>query len=128
MTDGDDTAQSGKYDQTFFLDLAAKGKDAWNAWRRDPTNKDVQATFAGVDFSQPPNDEINFEGVESATSSTVPNADGGGAVTWAKFRESPNQFLHQAEPSSRERASVWPPGLIAPTSVTGLGSLARPSM
>ena len=45
MTDGDDTAQSGKYDQTFFLGLAAKGKDEWNKWRSDPANKDVHVTF-----------------------------------------------------------------------------------
>jgi len=34
-------AERRKYDQAFFLDLAAKGKNAWNAWRRDPANKDV---------------------------------------------------------------------------------------
>jgi hypothetical protein len=55
---------SEKYDQAFFLDLAAKGKDAWNAWRRDPTNKDVRVTFAGVDFSQAPKDQIDFSGFE----------------------------------------------------------------
>jgi uncharacterized protein YjbI with pentapeptide repeats len=59
-TDG----QSKKYDQEFFLALAAKGKDAWNAWRRDPANKDVPVTFAGVDFSVAPNDQINFSGFE----------------------------------------------------------------
>ena len=32
---GDDPpAKNPKYDQDFFLALAAKGKDAWNAWRR----------------------------------------------------------------------------------------------
>jgi hypothetical protein len=55
---------SEKCDQTFFLDLAAKGKDAWNAWRRDPNNKDVRVTFAGVDFSQAPKDQIDFSGFE----------------------------------------------------------------
>jgi len=53
-----------KYSQAFFLDLATKGKDAWNAWRRDPTNKDVRVTFAGVDFSQAPKDQIDFSGFE----------------------------------------------------------------
>jgi uncharacterized protein YjbI with pentapeptide repeats len=53
---------SDKYDQAFFLDLAAKGKDAWNAWRRDPTNKDMRVTFAGVDFSEAPKDQIDFSG------------------------------------------------------------------
>jgi hypothetical protein len=52
------------YDQEFFLDLAAKGKDAWNAWRRDPTNKNVRVTFAGIDFSQAQKDGIDFSGFE----------------------------------------------------------------
>lgn len=55
---------SKKYDQDFFLDLAAKGKDAWNAWRPDPANKDVRVTFKGVDFSEPPRDQIDFSGFE----------------------------------------------------------------
>ena len=57
-------AEEPKYDQDFFLALAAKGKDAWNAWRRDPANKDVRVTFAGVDFSESPRDEIDFSGFE----------------------------------------------------------------
>jgi uncharacterized protein YjbI with pentapeptide repeats len=73
MGDGDEAApgdeppaedSSKKYDQDFFLDLAAKGKDAWNAWRRDPANKDVRVTFAGVDFRETPRDEIGFSGFE----------------------------------------------------------------
>jgi hypothetical protein len=56
------TAQ--KYNQAFFLALAAKGKDAWNAWRRNPANKRVCVTFAGIDFSETPRDEINFSGFE----------------------------------------------------------------
>ena len=46
MADGDGT-KPGKYDQAFFLALAAKGEDEWNKWRRDPANKDVRVTFAG---------------------------------------------------------------------------------
>jgi uncharacterized protein YjbI with pentapeptide repeats len=55
---------SKKHDPDFFLALAAKGKDAWNAWRRDPANKDVRVTFAGIDFSEAPRDEIDFSGFE----------------------------------------------------------------
>jgi hypothetical protein len=55
---------SKKYDQAFFLDLAMKGKDAWNAWRRDPANEDVRVTFAGIDFSEAPRDRIDFSGFE----------------------------------------------------------------
>jgi hypothetical protein len=54
------TAQ--KYDQAFFLDLAEKGKDTWNAWRL--AYKDVRVTFAGVDFSVAPLDQIDFAGYE----------------------------------------------------------------
>jgi hypothetical protein len=73
MGDGDEAApgdeplaaeSSKKHDQAFFLDLAAKGKDAWNAWRRNPANKDVHVTFADTDFSQAPRDEIDFSGFE----------------------------------------------------------------
>gem|GEM_PF-4568779 len=46
MVDGDETAPG---DGAFFLALAAKGKEAWNAWRRDPANKGVYVTFKGVD-------------------------------------------------------------------------------
>jgi hypothetical protein len=53
-----------KYDQAFFLALAVKGKDAWNAWRRYPANKDVTVTFAGIDFSDAPRDGIDFSGFE----------------------------------------------------------------
>jgi hypothetical protein len=64
-TPGDEPpAEKPKYDQAFFLALAAKGKDEWNAWRRDPANKDVRVTFAGVDFSEPPRDGIDFSGFE----------------------------------------------------------------
>jgi hypothetical protein len=50
------------YDQEFFLALAAKGKDAWNAWQRDPANKDARVTFEAVDFSEAPKDRIDFSG------------------------------------------------------------------
>ena len=64
MVDGDDAAKSGKYDQAFFLALAAKGKEHWNTWRRDPANKDVHVTFADADFSEAPRDQIDFSGFE----------------------------------------------------------------
>jgi len=38
-TPGDKSrAKEPKLDQAFFLALAEQGKDAWNAWRRDPAN------------------------------------------------------------------------------------------
>jgi Pentapeptide repeats (9 copies) len=52
------------YDQDFFLALAVKGKEAWNAWRRDPANKDVHVNFRGIDFSEAPRDKIDFSGFE----------------------------------------------------------------
>jgi uncharacterized protein YjbI with pentapeptide repeats len=55
---------SKKYDQEFFIALALKGKDAWNAWRRDPANGKVRVTFVGIDFSEAPRDRIDFSGFE----------------------------------------------------------------
>ncbi|WGJ13475.1 hypothetical protein QEV83_12290 [Methylocapsa sp. D3K7] len=56
--------QSNEHVKAFFLDLAAKGKEEWNAWRRDPANKEVRVTFAGIDFRETPRDEIDFSGFE----------------------------------------------------------------
>jgi uncharacterized protein YjbI with pentapeptide repeats len=56
--------QSDEHVKAFFLDLAAKGKDAWNEWRRDRANEDVHVTFAGIDFSKAPLDGIDFSGFE----------------------------------------------------------------
>ena len=64
MVDGDGAAKSGKYDQAFFLDLAAKGKEAWNTWRRVPANRYEHVTFAGVDFSEGSRGQIEFSGFE----------------------------------------------------------------
>jgi hypothetical protein len=65
ITPGDEPpAEQPKYDQAFFLALAAKGKEAWNAWRRDPANEKVRVTFFGIDFSEAPRDEIDFSGFE----------------------------------------------------------------
>jgi hypothetical protein len=71
MGDGDETnpsdeplAENPNYDQDFFLALAAKGKEAWNAWRRDPANKNVRVTFAGIDISEAQRDGIDFSGFE----------------------------------------------------------------
>lgn len=72
MAEGNKTAkaqestdvQSNEHVKIFFLDLATKGKEAWNEWRRNPANKDVPVTFAGVDFREAPRDEIHFAGFE----------------------------------------------------------------
>lgn len=75
MADGDKTEpeeqayaeeQANEHVKAFFLDLAAKGKDAWNAWRRDPMNEYVRVNFAGVDFSKASLDTIDFSGFELA--------------------------------------------------------------
>ncbi len=66
MADAEDPSK--KYDQAFFLNLAEKGKDAWNTWRRDPANEKLRVTFAGIDFSEAPRDEIDFSGFEFGNS------------------------------------------------------------
>jgi hypothetical protein len=74
---------SGKYDQDFFLALAAKGKDEWNRWRRNPANEDVRVTFEGVDFSEPPRDQIDFSGFEFGTYANF---------SWCKWRGPRSKF------------------------------------
>jgi hypothetical protein len=65
ITPGDEpSTENPKYDQAFFLKLAAKGKDVWNAWRRDSANKDVRVTFHCADFFFDPWDQIDFSGFE----------------------------------------------------------------
>ncbi|MGI8568195.1 MAG: hypothetical protein ACR2KT_03505 [Methylocella sp.] len=83
-------AEKPKYNQAFFLDLAAKGKDAWNKWRRDPANKYVRVTFAGVDFSETPRDEIDFSGFEFGHGADFSGCSWRGAEL--KFQEDPEAF------------------------------------
>jgi hypothetical protein len=79
-------SEKPKYDQAFFLALALKGKDVWNKWRRDPANKDVRVTFAGVNFSQPPNDSINFEGFKFGDGADLSVCKWRG-VEWVEIQE-----------------------------------------
>jgi uncharacterized protein YjbI with pentapeptide repeats len=80
-----------RHNQTFFLALAAKGKDAWNAWRRDPANKDVRVTFAGTDFSEAPRDRIDFSGFEFGGFADFSGCKWRG-VEWREIREDPKGF------------------------------------
>ena len=77
---------SKKYDQAFFIVLAAKGKEAWNAWRRDPANKDVRVTFKGIDFSEVPRDRIDFSGFEFGHHADFSGCKWRG-VEWREIRE-----------------------------------------
>jgi uncharacterized protein YjbI with pentapeptide repeats len=78
-------------DQEFFLALAAKGKDEWNKWRRDPANKRVRVTFEGIDFSQAPRDQINFEGFEFGDGANFSLCKWRGVV-WAEIANDPKAF------------------------------------
>jgi hypothetical protein len=82
---------SKKYDQAFFFALAAKGKDAWNAWRHDPANKDVHVTFAGIDFSEAPRDAIDFSGFEFGDNANFSDCKWRG-VEWEEFKKNPEGF------------------------------------
>jgi hypothetical protein len=60
---GDDLfteTQANEHMKAFFLDLAVKGKNAWNAWRGNSINKGVSVTFSGMDFSKAWSDQVNF--------------------------------------------------------------------
>jgi Pentapeptide repeats (9 copies) len=56
--------QANEHVKAFFLDLAAQGKDAWNAWRHDKANANVRVTFEGVDFGEADYSGINFAGFD----------------------------------------------------------------
>jgi uncharacterized protein YjbI with pentapeptide repeats len=56
--------QANEHMKAFFLTLAAKGKDAWYAWRHNPANKGVPVTFAGVDFCEGSRIQIDFSGFD----------------------------------------------------------------
>jgi uncharacterized protein YjbI with pentapeptide repeats len=79
------------YDQDFFLALAAKGKEAWNAWRHDPANEAVRVTFAGIDFSEAPRDRIDFSGFEFGGFADFSGCKWRG-VEWREIREDPKGF------------------------------------
>jgi uncharacterized protein YjbI with pentapeptide repeats len=85
-------AEKPKYDQAFFLDLAAKGKNTWNAWRRDPANKDVYVTFAGIDFSEVPRDKIDFAGFEFGDWANFPQCTWRG-VEWQQIKTDTRAFV-----------------------------------
>jgi uncharacterized protein YjbI with pentapeptide repeats len=94
MADGDETrrgdqtpAEKSEFDQNFFLDLAAKGRDAWNAWRRDPANQEVRVTIAGVDFSEPSRQRIDFSGFELGDGADFSGCNWNGAYSMAFARD-----------------------------------------
>ena len=77
------------YDQNIFLGLAAKGKDEWNKWRQ--ANKGVRVTFAGIDFSKAPRDEIEFSGFEFGDHADFSGCKWWGGV-WQEIEE-PEPFV-----------------------------------
>lgn len=83
--------QANEHVKAFFLDLAAKGKADWNAWRCDTANKGVPVTFAGVDFSEAPRDEIDFSGLKFGDNADFSQCHWRG-VDWAQIREDPIAF------------------------------------
>src|ERR1700730_142711 len=89
MADAEDPSK--KYDQAFFLTRAAKGKEAWNAWRRDPANKDVRVTFASIDFSEAPRDEIDFSGFEFGDEANFAGCRWRG-LEWEEIPKDPKAF------------------------------------
>jgi hypothetical protein len=79
------------YDQDFFLALAAKGKDEWNEWRRNPANEGVRVTFVGIDFSEAPRDKINFQGFEFGDDANFSQCKWRGG-NWEEIQKDPGNF------------------------------------
>jgi hypothetical protein len=94
-----------EYDQEFFLALAAKGKDAWNKWRRDPANKDIRVTFAGVDFSLGRRDQITFAGFEFGDHADFSRCKWRG-VEWGEVQKD-QKPLRRAAPFSLVRRNYF---------------------
>jgi hypothetical protein len=70
------------YDQTFFLALARRGKDAWNEWRDG--HPDIKVTFEGVHFEEPDNMGIDFRISNSAAARILVDADFSSVVIWTR--------------------------------------------
>ncbi len=83
--------QANEHVKAFLLDLAAKGKGAWNTWRRDPANKDVRVTFAGIDFSEAPKDQIDFQGFEFGDHANLSQCKWRGG-NWEEIQKDPGNF------------------------------------
>ncbi len=83
--------QANEHVKASLLDLAAKGKGAWNAWRRDPANKDVRVTFAGIDFSEAPKDQIDFQGFEFGDHANLSQCKWRGS-NWEEIQKDPGNF------------------------------------
>ena len=86
--------QPGTYDQPFFLALAAKGKEAWNTWRHDPTNEGVPVTLAGIDFSEA-RDGIDFSGFDFGDEADFSGCRWHQKVFFDRCRRSSPASLHQ---------------------------------
>jgi hypothetical protein len=106
------SAEKPTDDQAFFLALAAKGKDAWNAWRRDPANKDVSVPTPASTFPKRRRTRSISRG--SATMRIFRGAGGGALTNW----ELPLP-LHEAAPVSLAQPSDLGPTLPAQHSVSG---------
>lgn len=76
------------YDQTYFLTLAAYGREIWNQWRtahREKEGKDwaesdsgyIHVTFADVDFAENDGGRVNFSGFDFGHGADFSNANFG---------------------------------------------------
>jgi uncharacterized protein YjbI with pentapeptide repeats len=71
-----------------YLALARRGKEVWNAWKREelkePGLPDPKrpVNFAGVDFTKPENQDINFGGFEFGDHANFSKAKFGNTPNW----------------------------------------------
>jgi hypothetical protein len=81
--------QANEHVKAFFVALATKGKEAWNARRRD--HEDVHVNLARVDFSKAPLDTIDFSGFEFGDWANFSGCVWRGAE-WEKVEENTKVF------------------------------------
>jgi uncharacterized protein YjbI with pentapeptide repeats len=78
-----------------YLTLARRGKEAWNAWRRE--NPDKKINFANVDFTRPENQDINFGGFEFGNGANFKGASFGDGP-WIFDKESQTKLAQGGSP------------------------------
>jgi hypothetical protein len=76
------------------LELARRGRDAWNTWRR--RNPDLPADFSRTDFRAPGSNKISFAGFEFGPNADFSNCVFGGADHRAVAAQDVNPYAAEA--------------------------------
>ena len=73
-------ADDKKYEQAFFIQLAQKGKEAWNAWREE--NPKIPVNFNSIDFTEEENTIESFSAFNFGDKASFANSKFGDAANF----------------------------------------------